>query len=329
MSDRNGKIFCTSIASLSHISKKAGLKVQDSQYTDQPDAEKPKAKASAKAESAVKSIQSTQTKAKSKTASKPQSEKTVTGAENKAHKSGNKASKTEDNVTTTEDQPSKTEIQDMMEGVAKNFIDEVLAAIGLEELSNTDFDEKLIACTMSTAGLVKAYMARKITDEAFIEQLGQGQIKDLTMQVLSASGMDKQLAEQIGVKNLSEIGSMAPNAVAFAALTAAYKMVRQAEKEMQVARERRIEIEDACNESIALICQYRQEMEYVVNNYLSEKLETFEKGFEAMDKAILEDDTDGYISGNAAIQEILGYKAQFRSQEEFDDLMDSDEAFKL
>ena len=141
--------------------------------------------------------------------------------------------------------------------------------------------------------------------------------------------MDMQLAEKIGVENLSEISSLAPNAVAFAALTAAYKMVREAQEDMLIAREHRIEIEKACNESIALIRQYREEMEYVVNKYLTERIKTFESGFDAMDKAILENDTDGYIRGNAAIQEILGYKAQFTNQEEFDDLMDSDEAFKL
>ena len=211
----------------------------------------------------------------------------------------------------------------------KELINAGLTKGGMEALTKTDFDEKLIACTMSTAALVKQYMTKQITVQAFIEKLGDGQIKDLTSQMLSASGMDKQLAEKMGMKSLSEIGSMAPNAVAFAALTAAYKMVREAEEDLKIAQIHRIEIEAACNESIALIRQYRQEMEYVVNKYLTERIETFESRFEAMDKAILENDTDGYIKGNAAIQEILGYKAQFTNQEEFDDLMDSDEVFKL
>ena len=309
-----------------------------SKKVDRSPAEKPKAKTTTKAESAAKYTASTQTKANAgvNTASKSRSKGTAASSEERtsrlegqAFKSENKATKSKGQTINSEDQTPNSGIHNIIEGVAKSFIDEVLSATGLEDLKKTGFDEQLIACTTSTAALVKAYMNREISVQVFIDKIGNGQIKDLTMQVLSVSGMDKQIAEQIGVKNLAEIGSMAPNAVAFAALTAAYKMVRQAEEEMQIARERRIEIEAACNESIALIRQYRQEMEYVVNNYLTERLETFEKGFEAMDKAILEDDTNGYIKGNAAIQEILGYKAQFTSQEEFDDLMDSDIAFKL
>ena len=212
---------------------------------------------------------------------------------------------------------------------SKELINIGLEKGGMEELTKTDFDKKLIACVTSTATLVVQYMSKQISVQEFIDKLGKGEIKELTKQVLSASGMDIQLAEKIGVKNLSEITGMAPNAVAFAALTAAYKMVREAEKDMQIARAHRIEIENACNESIDLIRQYRQEMENVVNKYLTERIETFESAFDAMDKAILENDTDGYIRGNAAIQEILGYKAQFTNQEEFDDLMDSDDAFKL
>ena len=112
-------------------------------------------------------------------------------------------------------------------------------------------------------------------------------------------------------------------------MTEAYKIVREAQEDLQLAREERIKIEAACNESIELIRQYRAEMEYAVNHYLTERLETFESGFAAMDKAIFENDSDGYIRGNVAIQEILGYKSQFTNQEEFDDLMDSDIAFKL
>ena len=106
-------------------------------------------------------------------------------------------------------------------------------------------------------------------------------------------------------------------------------MIREAQEDLEVAKAHRAEIEAACSESIALIRQYRQEMETVVNKYLSDRIMTFESGFKAMDKAILENDTDGYIRGNVEFQKILGYDVQFTNQEEFDDLMDSDIAFKL
>jgi len=213
--------------------------------------------------------------------------------------------------------------------IAKDLINKGVTKADMQELAETDFADKLIISTTSVAKLVQQYMSHKITDEVFIEKLGQEGIQDLVKQVLKASGIDAQMAEKLGVKSLSEIGNVATSALTFAALTEAYKMVREAQEDLQLAREQRVKIEVACNESIKLIRQYRTEMEYAVNYYLTERIETFENGFAAMDKAIMENDSDGYIRGNVAIQEILGYKSQFTNQEEFDDLMDSDIAFKL
>ena len=48
-----------------------------------------------------------------------------------------------------------------------------------------------------------------------------------------------------------------------------------------------------------------------------------------MNQAIMDGDVDVYIKGNAEIQRILWFDTQFTNQQEFDDLMDSDIAFKL
>ena len=58
-------------------------------------------------------------------------------------------------------------------------------------------------------------------------------------------------------------------------------------------------------------------------------METFEKGFLAMDKAILQNDINGLLSGNADIQMLLGREVQFRSEKDFDELMLSNNDFKL
>ena len=213
--------------------------------------------------------------------------------------------------------------------IAKDLINEGVSKTSIKDLAGTDFADKLIACTGGTAALVQQYMNHQVTTEVFIKKLGEEGIPDLAKQVLQASGMDKQMAEKLGVKSLSEIGTLASSAVAYAAFTEAYKIIRKAQEDLQLAHEERVKIEASCNESVALIRQYRAEMEYVVNHYLTERIETFQKGFAAMDQAILENDADGYIGGNVAIQEILGYKSQFTNQEEFDELMDSDIAFKL
>ena len=70
-------------------------------------------------------------------------------------------------------------------------------------------------------------------------------------------------------------------------------------------------------------------MKNQVETYMVDHLDTFSHGFDAMDKAILDQDVNGFLRGNVFIQEKLGHIVQFRTQNEFDALMASDESFQL
>ena len=208
---------------------------------------------------------------------------------------------------------------------AKELFEAGIGAVGIESLANRSFSEQLIKSAEKVAVYVREYMNGEITEDQFISRIGGSGIKDINMQILSALGIH----EKLGVENAAEITKLAPAVLAFTASMAAYKELRKAMDDLAVAKERRLQIEVACQESISMIRQYRAEMERIVSNYLAERLDTFESGFEAMDRAIVDGDIDGYIKGNTEIQSILGYNVQFTSQDEFDALMDSDDAFKL
>ena len=100
-------------------------------------------------------------------------------------------------------------------------------------------------------------------------------------------------------------------------------------KEARIAKRERILIEKQCAEMLQEMMAYRSEIKTLTEKYFKEHYETIEAGFDTIDKAILRDDIDGFIRGNAAIQRQLGYDVQFETQDEFDKLMDSDEAFRL
>lgn len=110
---------------------------------------------------------------------------------------------------------------------------------------------------------------------------------------------------------------------------AAYKIYRKAADDAQIARERRIEVEKLCEESVSQLKARRLEMQAMVDDYLLGHLMPFEVGMKAMDKAVFENDDDGYISSNMELWQALGHEGQYRSKAEFDSLMSSDEAFRL
>lgn len=119
------------------------------------------------------------------------------------------------------------------------------------------------------------------------------------------------------------------NAVGVYCFAAAYKIYAKAAEDERLAHEQRIEIERLCAESIAQLKAQREEMEALVNEYLACRLEVFAGSVVAMDRALVEQDDDGYIAASAELWNLLGYSAQYASAREFDDLMLSNETFVL
>ena len=200
-----------------------------------------------------------------------------------------------------------------------------ISAIGIKELATQKFSSELVDSAQQIGIWVSQYMRKEISDEAFISNMTGPGNKKLAKDLLSALKID----EKLGMSSVEEIFKLSYPVMAYTASMAAYKELRKAQEQYEEAQEVRILIEKACAESVAMIRQYREEMERVVSKYLTEHLETFESGFAAMDQALMDGDVDGYIKGNVEIQKILGYDIQFTNQQEFDDLMDSDIAFKL
>ena len=115
----------------------------------------------------------------------------------------------------------------------------------------------------------------------------------------------------------------------YSAAVAVYEELSTALHDYELAKEERIRVERECAEAVELIRQYRRDMSRDVENYLATHDELFNRAFDAMDQALISNDIDGYLTGNAEIQESLGYLPRFRTQQEFDDLMASDDNFVL
>jgi len=108
-----------------------------------------------------------------------------------------------------------------------------------------------------------------------------------------------------------------------------YGEIATAMKELDIAHQERLVIEEQCRINIAIIKENQSEMELVVNQYMYDYLSSFDKALDTMHKALAEGDSEKYLQGNVAIQNQLGRQAKFETQNEFDDLMASDEPLKL
>ncbi len=222
-------------------------------------------------------------------------------------------------------------------------IDEMLQQVQVRKFSNlagTDFSSQLVDSAVDIGQSIHQYFDGKIDSTKLIEQLGNSGIKKIGKDVWNAA--DFKLSD-VKIPNIKmsevkipdmhftpdKIVDIAVPVMAYAALMEAYAILRKALDDEATAYEERLHIESECQKSIVLIQKYHTEMETAVSQYLSKNINTFNAGFSAMDQAILANDSDGFIKGNVEIQKVLSYHSQFSNQQEFDDLMDSDTAFKL
>lgn len=100
-------------------------------------------------------------------------------------------------------------------------------------------------------------------------------------------------------------------------------------REAQLLREKRMLTEAKSALAIERLQEYETWLEGCLEEYLAEHMETFFAGFAMMDQGLMQGDSNLVIGGNVMIQQALGYDSQFTNQDEFDELMESDEAFVL
>lgn len=205
----------------------------------------------------------------------------------------------------------------------------------LQSLSKTNLATTLVTTTVDVGKTLRRYFDGEITGVQCIEELGQQGTGEIGAAMFSAMGASVAAsiapvgAEVAELAAYGAVGGVIGATLGYTAAIACYQELATALKEAELARKERIRIEKECAEAVALIRQYRQEMNDMVSEYLSDHIQTFNQGFLEMDKAIAERDVEGFIRGNASIQELLGKEVQFRTQEEFDALMASDIAFRF
>ena len=125
------------------------------------------------------------------------------------------------------------------------------------------------------------------------------------------------------------VGAMIGSMVGYTISSASYGLLLESLKEKELARERRIAIEKECEEHIKLIRAYRKELEENIIQYLGKHMVLFNNAFEELKSSLNIGDVDGVIANANQVTSALGKEVQFNNFDEFDDLMNSDETFRM
>jgi hypothetical protein len=191
----------------------------------------------------------------------------------------------------------------------------------IQALSKTNLPGTIVTATLEAGKTLGKYFKGEIDGVECLTELGEKGTGMLASAFFAAAG---QIAIPIPV-----VGGMIGSMLGYALSSACYGQLIGALKEAKLAHEKRIRIERECEEAIAMIRQYRSEMEQLISTYLSGHIQIFHNAFDDMKKVLSIGDVDGCIAGVNTITQKLGGKPQFNTFSEFDSFMQRSEALKL
>lgn len=183
---------------------------------------------------------------------------------------------------------------------------------GIGDLALTSNSEVLVGVQKMQAGFLAAAEKEK---QKIIDKLPNG-------------SKDWELGKY-GAETAISIAKIGTPIGFLAATVGVYDEIKKSLDDLKLATEERIKIEELCSIRIQAIQENRVIMEEMVSDYLYGKMTVFSTALSSMDRAVSENDIDGYILGSNMIQEELSGKSLFKNMDEFDGLICSDDALKL
>lgn len=183
----------------------------------------------------------------------------------------------------------------------------------IRALSKTNIAGTTVNIAITSTRILTNYFNGEIDGVQCLEMLGQEGVGMVASAMFATIG---QIAIPIPV-----VGGLIGGMIGYALSSASYGLLLNALKEKEMAHKERMYIESVCAEHIKMIREYRLEIEKIINQYLSNKLEVFNEAFTGIKNALEIGDIDLFIENTNRITENFGGKPAFSTIDEFDEIM--------
>lgn len=187
----------------------------------------------------------------------------------------------------------------------------------IRSASKTNLPTMLVSASVEVSKTFVQYFRGEIDGVQCLEQLGEKGV-GMTSSALFATAFQAAIPVPV-------LGAAIGGMVGYMFAQGYYRAVLDTFKEAKLAKEERIRIEAECAEAIALIKEYRAQMNALIEEYFVEHLSAFDEGFTQMQVALKVGDIDSFIGGSNAIIKQLGKEVQFTSFAEINDFMSDKE----
>ncbi|WP_187881198.1 hypothetical protein [Helicobacter pylori] len=157
------------------------------------------------------------------------------------------------------------------------------------------------------------YFRGKIDEAELLKQLGKANTTLISSGAMAVAGQ--------ALIPIPVVGALVGGFVG-AVLSETFFNILNSER-VELARQRRIEIEKECREIIKLLEAYQNHFKEVFEKYFHETTKFFNQSFNELERASYAGDADLAIGVNNKIQERLGQKPLFNNTQEFLELMNN------
>ncbi len=189
----------------------------------------------------------------------------------------------------------------LLGSVMQNSANKVIQSFGKSSLP-----AMIVGACVANVTILARYFSGKIDEVELCKQLGRTNTSLLSGGAMAFAGQALIPIPVVGALIGGFVGAVLSETF-FNALNS---------KKVELARQRRIEIEKECRESIRLLKMYRNQFNEVFERYFHGTIKFFNESFDELERALYAGDADLAIGANNKIQEGLGQKPLFDNKQE-------------
>ncbi len=182
----------------------------------------------------------------------------------------------------------------LLGGMMQNSANKVIQSFGKSSLP-----VMIVGAAVANVTIFTHYFSGKIDETELCKQLGRTNTSLLSGGAMAFAGQALIPIPVVGALIGSFVGAALSEAF-FNALNS---------KKVELARQKRIEIEKECRESIRLLEMHQNQFNEVFERYFHGTIKFFNESFDELERAFYAGDADLAIGTNNKIQEGLGQKA--------------------
>ncbi|UOR24308.1 hypothetical protein MPF87_03480 [Helicobacter pylori] len=169
----------------------------------------------------------------------------------------------------------------------------------IQSLGKSSAPAMIVGACVANVTIFGRYFSGKIDEVEFCKQLGRTNTTLISGGAMAFAGQ--------ALIPIPVVGALIGGFVGAALSEAFFNALNS--KKVELVRQKRIEIEKECRESIRLLEMYQNQFKEVFERYFHETARFFNESFDELERAFYAGDADLAIGANNKIQEWLGQKA--------------------